>query len=115
MDSETKYTHFYDEPVKHTEFAAFGVLAYHRLVIAGGQACDLEFDIALVGPEPRDARVFFGAAHQRISSNFGVFDRIIDRFQADALGGGGAGYRVGHIGHVAGHDAVVDLAPKCLG
>ena len=33
-----------------------------------------------------------------------MFDRVIHRFQADALGGGGARDRVGHIRDVAGHD-----------
>ena len=58
--------------VQNTEFASFGVVADHGLVITVGQVSNLELDIALVGPEPRDARVFFGRSHQRVGGHSGM-------------------------------------------
>ena len=41
------------------------------------EACNLEFDVTLVGLELRDAGVFFRAPQQGIGDHFGVFDRVI--------------------------------------
>src|SRR5699024_5388910 len=115
--------------VEHTEFAAFGVVAHDGLVVAVGQPGDLEFNVALIRPEPRDARVFFGASHERVGGNFGVLDRVVDRLEPDALGRGRARNRVRHVGNVAGDDgcavggnrvlvdddAIVDVESQHLG
>src|SRR5690625_4837617 len=115
--------------VEHTEFAAFGVVADHGLVVAVGQPSDLEFDVALIRPEPRDTGVFFGTSHERVGGNFGVLDRVVDRLEPDAFGRGRARDRIGHVGDVAGDDgcavggnrvlvdddAIVDVESQHLG
>lgn len=39
---------------------------------------NLEFDVGLVGPEPRDTGVFLGAARQGVGGNLGVLRGVID-------------------------------------
>ena len=55
-----------------------------------------------------DFRSFLAAAHERVRGDLRVLDRIVDALEPDALAGGGAGDRVGHVGAVAhGHGGAV--------
>src|SRR5262252_386370 len=73
---------------EHRELAALDRAADRRVVMAGSQPRDLQAQLALLAPEPRQRRVGTRLAENAVGDATGVVGGVLHRFEAGHIAAG---------------------------